>query len=265
MFVFLAALLAVAAGMACDSGRGKGAAALSVASPDGRLVIALSLEAKPRPYLEGERLYYRVTCAGTPVLADSPLGLDLLGAPALELDLEVLGTEKRSNDSTWENAFGAQRTVPDRYNELVVSLKEKNAPNRRLDVALRAYDEGVAFRYSLPKQDAVGEFTLAAESTGFYFAAEARALALNLGRWDTSNEGPYAWTPLVRDQAGFARPHAPARRDAGRPALGRSPRGRPDRLRGPLRRGGRDAQRARSETPCAATPAGSTGRSSGRP
>jgi alpha-glucosidase len=195
-FVCFVALLAVTAVVACDSGPGKGAAALSVASPDGRLVIALSLEAKPRPYLAGERLYYRVTREGTPVLADSPLGLDLLGAPALERDLEVVGTEKRSNDSTWENAFGAQRTIPDRYNELVVSLKEKNAPNRRLDVVLRAYDEGVAFRYFLPKQDAVGEFALAAESTGFYFAADARALALNLGRWDTSNEGPYAWTPL---------------------------------------------------------------------
>ncbi|MCK7476718.1 MAG: glycoside hydrolase family 97 N-terminal domain-containing protein [Candidatus Moduliflexus flocculans] len=88
------------------------------------------------------------------------------------------------------------RTVPDRYNELVVALRERNAPNRRVDVVLRAYDEGVAFRYVLPKQEALGEFTLAAENTGFYFTAEARALALNLGRWDTSNEGPYEWIAL---------------------------------------------------------------------
>ena len=59
-----------------------------------------------------------------------------------------------------------------------------------------------------------------------------------------------------RDQAGIAHPHAPARRDAGRSALGRPPRGGTDRLRGPLRRGGgRDAQRARGETPGAAAPA----------
>jgi alpha-glucosidase len=65
-----------------------------------------------------------------------------------------------------------------------------------LDIVLRAYDEGVAFRYVLPKQEAIGDFTLAAENTGFYFAADASAFALNLGRYDTSNEGEYARTTL---------------------------------------------------------------------
>jgi hypothetical protein len=75
-------------------------------------------------------------------------------------------------------------------------LREKAAPNRRLDVIVRAYDGGVAFRYALPKQEALDKFTVAAESTGFYFAGEASAFALNLGRWDTSNEGPYTLMPL---------------------------------------------------------------------
>ena len=190
-------MAAAATTIACGRAGGAGAPALSVASPDGSLVLSLATAAKPRPYAEGDRLYYRVAYKGAPVLVDSPLGLDLLGAPALGRDLEVVGKAARSNDTTWENAFGALRTVPDKYNELVVSLREKNAPGRRLDVVLRAYDEGVAFRYVVPKQEAVGEYALAEESTGFYFAGETRALALDLGRWDTSNEGPYAWTPLA--------------------------------------------------------------------
>ncbi len=175
---------------------GVGTRPMAVSSPDGSLTISIALAAKPQPYLAGERLYYRVTYKGAPVLADSPLGLDLAGADALDHDFEVVGSEKRSNDSTWENAFGAKRTVPDKYSELVVSLREKNAPNRKMDVVLRAYDEGVAFRYVLPKQEAIGEFTIASETTGFYFAQDASAFALNLGRWDTSNEGEYARTPL---------------------------------------------------------------------
>ena len=187
------------AGAACAPAKdaGTGAQPLAVTSPDGSLTISLAIAAKPQPYVAGERLYYRVTYKGAPVLADSPLGLDLAGAAALDHDLEVVGSEKRSNDSTWENAFGAKRTVPDKYNELVVSLREKSAPNRRMDVVLRAYDEGVAFRYVLPKQEAIGEFTVAAETTGFYFAQDASAFALNLGRWDTSNEGEYLRTPLA--------------------------------------------------------------------
>jgi len=184
-------------GAACAPARdGGGGAPLAVSSPDGSLTISVALAAKPRPYLPGERPYYRVTYKGTAVLADSPLGLDLAGGEALDHGLEVLGTESRSGDSTWENAFGAKRTIRDRYNELVVSLREKIAPHRRMDIVLRAYDEGVAFRYVLPEQEALGEVAIASESTGFYFAEEAEAFALNLGRWDTSNEGPFVRTAL---------------------------------------------------------------------
>lgn len=183
-------------GLSCAPEKKDGAAALAVSSPDGNLTISLSLEAKPQPYLAGERAYYRVTYKGTPVLTDSPLGLDIQGADPLDQDLEVVSTDKQTHDSVWENAFGAKRTVPDRYNELTVALREKNAPNRRVDIVLRAYDEGVAFRYVLPKQEAIGDFTLAAENTGFYFAADASAYALNMGRFNTHNEGEYARTAL---------------------------------------------------------------------
>jgi len=169
-----------------------GARPYAAVSPDGSLEISLSLASKPQPYLPGERLYYRVAYKGAPVLADSPLGLDLLDAPALDRDFEVLAVQKRSEDSTWENAFGAQRTIPDKYNETIVSLKEKAAPGRRLDLVLRAYDGGVAFRYVLPEQEAKSECTLAAENTGFYFAGEAFAYALDRGRFNTDNEGEYA-------------------------------------------------------------------------
>ena len=191
--MFALAMLGGACAPARDAATG---APMTVSSPDGNLSISVALASKAQPYMAGERLYYRVAYKGIPVLADSPLGLDLSGAGALDHDFEVVGTEKRTNDSTWENAFGAKRTVPDRYNELVVSLREKNAPNRKMDVVLRAYDEGVAFRYVLPKQDAIGEFAIAQEMTGFYFAHDASAFALNLGRYDTSNEGEYARTAL---------------------------------------------------------------------
>ncbi|HOW86249.1 MAG TPA: glycoside hydrolase family 97 protein [Candidatus Aminicenantes bacterium] len=198
--VLTAALTLAAAGSACaPAGNGKNGAGspLAVSSPDGSLAIAVSLAAKPQPYLPGERLYYRVTYKGAPVLADSPLGLDLAGGPALDHGLEVVSTDRRSNDATWENAFGARRTVPDRYNELAIRLREKNPPHRLLDVVLRAYDEGVAFRYILPKQEALSDVAIAAETTGFYFAGTASAFAQNLGRWDTSNEGEYLRTPLA--------------------------------------------------------------------
>jgi alpha-glucosidase len=169
---------------------------LSVVSPDGRVVISFALKSNPQPYLPGVRAYYRVTYAGVPVLTDSPLGLDFEGAPPLDHDLEIAGTDRQSHDATWTNSFGARRETPDHYNQLRVSLREKSAPNRRINIVFRAYNEGAAFRYFLPQQPALGKFTLVAENTGFYFARAASSFALNMHRFNTANEGEYLPTEL---------------------------------------------------------------------
>ncbi len=170
--------------------------ALSVASPGGGVVISFAVTALPQPYAPGERAYYRVTFRGVPVLADSPLGIDFAGAPALDAGFEIAGTARRSVDATWTNPFGPRRVVPDRYNELTVTLRERTAPGRLLDVVFRAYDEGAAFRYVLPEQGGPKPFTIAAEETGFRFAREAAGYVLNMGKFNTHNEGEYVRTPL---------------------------------------------------------------------
>jgi len=184
-------LTVLLAGISGPSAKAGAAKPLVVASPDGNLTISFALKANPQPYLPGQRAYYRVSYKNTPILTDSPLGLDFLGASALDQDFEVVGTDRKSQKSTWENPFGAKRTVPDNYNQLTVSLHERRAPGRRVDLIFRAYDEGVALRYFLPKQEGMDKFALASENTGFYFAREVSACALNMGRFNTHNEGEY--------------------------------------------------------------------------
>jgi alpha-glucosidase len=169
---------------------------LSVASPDGKVVISFTLKSNPQPYLPGVRAYYRVSYGGVPVLTDSPLGLDFEGAPPLDHDFEIAGTDRHSRDDKWTNRFGALREVPDHYNQLRISLREKPVPGRQVDVIFRAYNEVAAFRYFLPQQSVLEKFTLMAENTGFYFARDASAFALNMGLFNTSNEGEYRRTNL---------------------------------------------------------------------
>jgi alpha-glucosidase len=183
--------LAIIFGLGLASERGRAAGPYEVKSPDGRLSVALELKTNPQPFLPGERAYYRVSYNGHPVLTDSPLGLDFKGAPALDRDFEIVATDLHPHDDFWENPFGAQRRVRDHYNQLTVSLRERNKPGRKLDLIFRAYDEGVAFRYVLPQQEPIQKFVLASENTGFYFAQDADAFALDLGRFNTNNEGEY--------------------------------------------------------------------------
>jgi len=164
---------------------------LSVASPDGNLGVEFELKSNPQPYLPGERAYYRVSYKGFQVLKDSPLGMDFVGSRPLDRDFEITGSDRQSHHSTWENAFDVKRRIPDNYNQLTISLQERQARNRRFDLIFRVFNEGVAFRYSLPQQPALGKFVLAAENTGFYFARESSAFALNMGKFNTPNEGEY--------------------------------------------------------------------------
>jgi alpha-glucosidase len=172
------------------------AEALVVSSPDGNLTVSLALKSLPQPYLPGNRAYYRVRYKGAVILTDSPLGLDFLGSHPLDQDLEVVGTDRQSHDSTWENAFGTKRVIPDKYNQLTVSLRERRAPGRRVDVIFRAYNEGIGFRYFLPKQTGLEKFAMGSEDTGFYFAKDVSAYALNMGRVNTHNEAEFLRTNL---------------------------------------------------------------------
>ena len=164
---------------------------LELKSPDGNLAATFELKENPQPYLPGERAYYCVSYQGAQILADSPLGLDFKDTPALDHDFEVTNTKRESHDSTWENRFGDRREVRDHYNQLTVSLQERDKLHRRLDLIFRAYNEGIAFRYVLPAQAGLGQFTLSSENTGFYFAHDSFAYALNLGSYTSSYEGDY--------------------------------------------------------------------------
>ena len=62
----------------------------------------------------------------------------------------------RSFDETWEQPWGEYRPIRNRYNELTVSFDEKNWDKRRMTVVFRVYDDGVGFRYEIPKQAKLG-------------------------------------------------------------------------------------------------------------
>lgn len=168
-----------------------GAEGLTVNSPNGNVAVSFELKTKPQPYLPGERAYYRVSYKGAPALADSPLGIDFKDGRPLDQDFEVVGTDRQSHDETWENRFGGKRRIRDHYNQLTVSLRERVGPRRRVDLVFRAYDEGAAFRYLLPKQEALGKFTISSENTGFFFAREGFAHALSLGSYTSDYEDDY--------------------------------------------------------------------------
>ncbi|MDE5661297.1 MAG: glycoside hydrolase family 97 N-terminal domain-containing protein, partial [Muribaculaceae bacterium] len=57
-------------------------------------------------------------------------------------------------DTVWHPLYGERSTVTDRFNSATLHMSRKDKSDYRLDVQVRAYDEGIAFRYFFPEHPA---------------------------------------------------------------------------------------------------------------
>jgi hypothetical protein len=114
---------------------------LFVAQPDGALF---------------SRIGYQVFFHGKPLITTSWLGLDIRDQePFLGENPGFMSSETGSGD---------------RYNSLVARYMQNGSLGRRLDVEVRAYDDGVAFRYVVPKSTPLEDILIRDEATEFNFA-----------------------------------------------------------------------------------------------
>jgi alpha-glucosidase len=157
-------------------------AQLRVASPDRRNVVIVGTQ-------EGT-LYYAVQRDGRSLLTPSRLGFQFRGQPPLRDSLRIVDSSRATFDTTWTQPWGEVRRVRDHHNELKVSVEERTSPNRRFTLAVRAFNDGVAFRYEFPSQPSLGEFEIMDELTEFAMADNSRAWSIpsNRPRLDRSEQ-----------------------------------------------------------------------------
>src|SRR3954453_16733270 len=117
---------------------------VSVTSPDGRNRVTLEIR-------DG-RLTYSLARDGRALILPSLLGFEFRGAPALRDGLRITDTTRQSHDEWWTQPWGEVARVRDHHNELAVTVEESAAPQRRFTLRVRAFDDGIGFRYELPEQ-----------------------------------------------------------------------------------------------------------------
>ncbi len=134
-----------------------------LASPDGSVVIRIERDASS----------FSLVRRGEAVLAASPLGLELDGAAAfgpLELERREDVTVNRNVALVATKAASAL----DRYHGATLVFRELAGERRRLFIDVRAYDDGVAFRYRI---DDAAPVRLRGERTAFVPAGDPECLA----------------------------------------------------------------------------------------
>ncbi len=150
----------------------------SVTSPDGQVRLSAQLAdlGGRADYPAGKTcLYYRVEHGlegnRAVVIADSPLGVVLQGQDFLNgLRLESAQPQKLIEEN-YEMPHGKRRQCHNRANHLTLAFL--NQSGQRIEIDLRAYDDGAAFRYRLPSGGSTS-LTLESEATGFALPATAK-------------------------------------------------------------------------------------------
>ena len=131
-------------------------------SPDGTRVLTVSLTDK--------KLSYRVRLNGNVILEEAPLGLRVSGDSGDFADgLAFVKTESRTIDETYTMVSGKASRHVNRANETVLTFT--NTQRAHLELHVRAYDDGVAYRYCLPGE---GPVEVVAEASGFHVPEDAR-------------------------------------------------------------------------------------------
>lgn len=141
------------------------ATAVRVSSPDGRLTLAVGTT--------GGHLTYSVTRNGRTLVGASKLGLRLADGSTIGDAVSVTRATTRTRDDTWRPVWGADSVVRDHHRELTVGLRQ--ADGRRFDLIVRAYDDGVAFRYRVPDQAGLRTLEIVDEVTEFALAGDPAA------------------------------------------------------------------------------------------
>ena len=184
----LGALCAIFSGFAGRATAKNSPANILVSSPDRNNQIVLRIADDPK------QLLYSVIRGGKRVVESSPIDVRLASTGPLSAEASVEHVEERLIDQTSELPWGKTRRIRNHCREASVRLKRGGGLEWQLE--LRAYDDGVAFRYGFPRASDRRELVIEQENTEFRLAGDPTVLYMAVDQFQNSHEAPYERRPL---------------------------------------------------------------------
>lgn len=155
---------------------------ISLSSPDGKLKFLLKITP--------ESVSYEVNYKKQPLVDNSLLGFSF-DSGEFGSGLKTGKVRRRKIDETYELVVGKVSSARNHCNELVVPLQEKAAPGRLINLVVRAFNDGVAFRYEFPEQEKWNSYIMYDEKTQFNLNGNPMALLMYLPGYINTHEGVY--------------------------------------------------------------------------
>lgn len=119
--------------------------------------------------------YYSVNHTEKAVVNWSKLGFVFKDEDSFNSGFKIIDSKSSVFNETWEQVWGEKQFIQNNYNELLVTLQEKNGEKRKLEIQFRAFNDGIAFRYLFQDQNYSDSLFIMEECTEFNLAHNGNA------------------------------------------------------------------------------------------
>jgi alpha-glucosidase len=161
---------------------------ITVKSPDNKIEIKIS---------NNDKLIYSVSYNGRAIMNPSQLGFEFKDELPMTGNFTIADQSVKIVNETWTPIVKSKHSeIVNNYNEMQITLKEKSGPKRQMELFIRAYNDGAAFRYKLLRSARVGDRQIIKELTTFNIPGDPKAWIVEYGGYSSSNEAEFFEHPL---------------------------------------------------------------------
>ena len=161
-----------------------------LSSPNGQIVYTFKLVNKAP--------VYSMAFKGKPLVDNSTLGI-VFSDGAFDNNLSMLKPVFKDSTEDYNLIVGKTSHVHDEFKQVTIPLQQ--APtNRSTNLVVRAFNDGLAFRYEFLSRPGSDSMVITDENNTFNFVGNPVMRALFLPSYTSSHEGPYMAKPLSEIQ-----------------------------------------------------------------
>lgn len=159
-----------------------------IISPDGRIKFTFALtDSLPQ---------YSVAFKKHTIIRPSALSLSFEKDGDFGKGIKITKVIFRKGTDDYSLVAGKAKKVRDQYNEATIPLQETSGGRRLVNLVVRVFNDGIAFRYEIPRQGSWSFYALTAENTTFHLAGDPQVLTAFLPGFTTPHEARHEMMPF---------------------------------------------------------------------
>ncbi|MBD1394486.1 glycoside hydrolase family 97 protein [Mucilaginibacter glaciei] len=161
---------------------------VTVISPDKKISFKLNTDQVG--------MFYSVAYKGIILAQNSRLNISFKEGGAFNKSLVLSSAKMERLTDDYDLIVGKTSKVHSECNRIIIPVSEQTGSKRKLNLEVRVFNDGLAFRYRIPAQSGWKTVNVTDEINTFNFIQNPRVTALLLPNFTTSHEGEYTKTTL---------------------------------------------------------------------